>query len=77
MVKLQSNNRPLQRSILPLDAQLNLPWDKYSDRIRHGVAIETRKLSADETLAYQSIEALNKLKISRSILMISTDKIVT
>jgi hypothetical protein len=33
MIKRKSDSRGLRCSILPLDAQLNLPWEKYFDGI--------------------------------------------
>jgi hypothetical protein len=38
------------KSVFPLDAQLNLPSDQYSDGIRQRVAIEARKASYDEAI---------------------------
>ena len=48
LVKRKSYGQRLQKSIFPLDVQLNLPPDQYSDGIRHRVAIEARKASYDE-----------------------------
>jgi hypothetical protein len=50
IVKRKSYSQRLQKSVFPLDAQLNLPSDQYSDGIRHRVAIEARKSSYDETV---------------------------
>ena len=49
-VKRKSYNRRSQKGTYPLDKQLNLPADKYSDGIRHPVAIEARKSSYDEVV---------------------------
>ena len=50
IVKRKSYSQRLQKSVFPLDAQLNLPSDQYSDGIRHRVAIEARKSSYDEVV---------------------------
>jgi len=50
LVKRKSYGQRLQKSIFPLDVQLNLPPDQYSDGIRHRVAIEARKASYDEVV---------------------------
>jgi len=55
IVKRKSYSQRLQKSVFPLDAQLNLPSDQYSDGIRHRVAIEARKSSYDE-----AIESINQ-----------------
>jgi len=55
VVTRKSYSQRLQKSIFPLDAQLNLPCDQYSDGIRHRVAIEARKSSYDE-----AIESINQ-----------------
>jgi len=55
IVKRKSYSQRLQKSVFPLDAQLNLPSDQYSDGIRHRVAIEARKASYDE-----AIESINQ-----------------
>jgi len=49
-VKRKSYSRQAQKSTFPLDEQLNLPADQYSDGIRHRVAIEARKSSYDEVV---------------------------
>jgi len=54
-VKRKSYSQRLQKSIFPLDKQLNIPSDQYSDGIRHRVAIEARKSSYDE-----AIESINQ-----------------
>lgn len=54
-VKRKSYSQRLQKSVFPLDAQLNLPSDQYSDGIRHRIAIEARKASYDD-----AIEAINQ-----------------
>lgn len=54
IVKRKSYSQRLQKSVFPLDAQLNLPSDRYSDGIRHRVAIEARKSSYDE-----AVESIN------------------
>ncbi len=45
IVKRKSYSRRLHKSVFPLDAQLNLSADQYSDGIRHRIAIEARKSS--------------------------------
>jgi hypothetical protein len=55
LVKRKSYSQRLQKSVFPLDAQLNLPTDQYSDGIRHRVAIEAIKSSYDE-----AIESINQ-----------------
>lgn len=55
IVKRKSYSQRLQKGVFPLDAQLNLPSDQYSDGIRHRVAIEARKSSYDET-----VESINQ-----------------
>ncbi|MGK0504019.1 MAG: hypothetical protein ACJARF_002796, partial [Alteromonadaceae bacterium] len=55
IVKRKSYSQRLQKSVFPLDAQLSLPSDQYSDGIRHRVAIESRKCSYDET-----VESINQ-----------------
>jgi len=55
IVKRKSDSQRLQKSVFPLDAQLNLPSDQYSDGIRHRVAIEARKSSYDE-----AVESVNQ-----------------
>ncbi len=42
-VKRKSYSQRLHNSVFPLDAQLNLPADQYSDGMRQRVAIEARK----------------------------------
>lgn len=54
-VKRKSYSQRLQKSTHPLDAQLNLPSDQYSDGIRQRVAIEVRKSSYDE-----AVESINQ-----------------
>jgi hypothetical protein len=54
-VKRKSYSRRLQKSVFPLDIQLNLPTDQYSDGIRHRIAIESRKSSYDE-----AVETINQ-----------------
>lgn len=54
IVKRKSYSQRLHKSVFPLDAQLNLPSDQYSDGIRHRVAIEARKSSYDE-----AVESIN------------------
>jgi hypothetical protein len=49
-VKRKSYSQRLHNSVFPLDAQLNLPADQYSDGIRQRVAIEARKSSYDEAV---------------------------
>ncbi|MGB5444437.1 MAG: ISKra4 family transposase, partial [Psychromonas sp.] len=55
IVKRKSYSQRSQKSVFPLDTQLNLPSDQYSDGIRHRVAIEARKSSYDET-----VESINQ-----------------
>lgn len=55
IVKRKSYSQRSQKSVFPLDAQLNLPSDQYSDGIRHRVAIEARKSSYDE-----AVESVNQ-----------------
>jgi hypothetical protein len=55
IVKRKSYSRRLQKSVFPLDIQLNLPTDQYSDGIRHRIAIESRKSSYDE-----AVETINQ-----------------
>jgi len=55
IVKRKSDSQRSQKSVFPLDAQLNLPSDQYSDGIRHRVAIEARKSSYDE-----AVESVNQ-----------------
>ena len=43
VVKRKGYRQRLQKSISPLDKQLNLPSDQYSDGMRHRVALEARK----------------------------------
>ena len=50
MVKRKSYSQRLQHSVFPLDVQLNLPSDQFSDGIRHRVAIEARKASYDDAI---------------------------
>ncbi|MFQ3171732.1 MAG: hypothetical protein ACI9DG_001769 [Oleispira sp.] len=49
-VKRKSYSQRLHNSVFPLDAQLNLPADQYSDSIRQRVTIEARKSSYDEAV---------------------------
>ena len=55
IVKRKSYSQRLQKSVFPLDAQLNSPSDQYSDGIHHRVAIEARKSSYDE-----AVESINR-----------------
>lgn len=55
IVKRKSYSQRSQKSVFPLDTQLNLPSDQYSDGIRHRVAIEARKSSYDE-----AVESINQ-----------------
>jgi hypothetical protein len=57
IVKRKSYSQRLQKSVFPLDEQLNLPSDQYADGIRHRVAIEARKSSYDE-----AIESIMKIE---------------
>jgi len=55
IVKRKSYSQRFQKSVFPLDEQLNVPSDQYSDGIRHRVAIEARKSSYDE-----AVESINR-----------------
>lgn len=54
-VRRKSYGKPKQPSVFPLDAELNLPVDQYSDGLRYRLAKEAIKCSFDD-----SIESINE-----------------
>jgi hypothetical protein len=79
LVKRKSYSQRLQKSVFPLDAQLNLPTDQYSDGIRHRVAIEAIKSSYDEAIESINqttggyIQKRQSLQLAQDVAQVSTN----
>lgn len=56
-------SQPGKKGLHPLEARLNLPDDKYSHNIRKRVAVESSKVSYDETI--KSIETTTAGKVGK------------